>query len=62
MNVLIGLFWRYGLVPNVIKYHTMIYQSDVLRSGISEDYREHKCMGLGDSYHDRLWQNMPCPE
>ena len=37
MNVLCGLFQRYGLADNVSKPHAMTCQTGILRSGMSEE-------------------------
>ena len=50
MNVLVGLFIRYGLVANVAKSRTMICQPGALRSGVLEEAMVLKCSGAGDSY------------
>ena len=54
INVLVGLFRRYGLVANVVKPCTMTCQPGALRAGISWEALALKCMGLGDSYRVRL--------
>ena len=54
MNVLIGLFWRYGLAASVAKYKTMTCKPGALRSGMSEEAKELKCTGVGSSYRERL--------
>ena len=35
MNVMVGLFWRYGHAANVAKSRSMTYQPNTLRSGMS---------------------------
>ena len=54
MEILISIFWRYGLADNVAKSRTMTCQPGTLRSGIPEEAREHNFMGVGASYHERL--------
>ena len=61
MNILIGLSRRYGLVANVSKSCTMTCEPGALRSGMSENAKELKCMGLGASYRQRIRQWIPCP-
>ena len=46
LNVLIDLFYRYGLVKNVEKSWTMTYQPGALRSGMSEEVEGWQCTGL----------------
>ena len=62
MNVLAGLFRRYGLAYNFVKSHTMTFQSGILRSGMSEKAKSLKCTGVGYSYRVRLRSCIPCPE
>ena len=62
MNVLIGFFWRYGLAANFAKSHMMTFQPGALRSEMSEEARERKRVGVGYSYHERLWQQIPFPD
>ena len=62
MNILVSLFWRYGLAANVAKSRIMTCQTGVLRSGMSEKSKALKCTGVVDSYCVRLWQHIPCPE
>ena len=62
MNVLVGLFRRYGLAANVAKSCTMTCQPGILRLGISEEAKALKYTGLGDSYRVRLRRSIPCPE
>ena len=54
MNVLISHFRQYGLASEITKYRTIICRPGALRTEISEESRERKCTGVGDSYHDRL--------
>ena len=62
MNVLVGLFRRYGLAANVAKYRTMTCQPGTLRLGMSAEAKDLKCAGVEDSYHVRLWKRTPLPE
>ena len=62
MNVLVGLFRRYGLAANVAKSQTMTCQPGALRAGMSEETMELKCTGVGDLYRVRLRRQIPCPE
>ena len=62
MNVLISLFWRYGLKANIAKSHTMTCQNGKLRSGMSEEAGERKYTGVGDYYRKRLRKRITCPE
>ena len=62
MNVLVGLFRRYGLAANIAKSRTMTQQSGALRSGISEDAMALKCTEVGDLYRARLRRWIPCLE
>ena len=54
MNVLVGLFRRYGLAANVSKSRTMTCQPSVLRAGMPEEAMVLKCTGVGDLYQVRL--------
>ena len=47
MNVLVGLFRRYGLAANVTKSRTMTCQPGTLRPGMSEEAMVLKCTGVG---------------
>ena len=49
MNVLVGLFRRYGLAANVPKSRTMTCQPGALRAGTLEDSIALKCTGAGYS-------------
>ena len=53
MNILVGLFRRYGLAANVAKLRTMKCQPDALWAGISDEAMVLKCKGVGDSYRVR---------
>ena len=48
MNVLVGLFRRYGLASNVAKSRTISCQTGALRTGMSEEAMALKCTGVGD--------------
>ena len=61
MNILVGLFKWYGLAANVAKSCTMTYRPISIRSGMSEEAKDPKCTGVGDSYRMRLYQWIPCP-
>ena len=54
LNVLFGLFRRYGLAANAVKPCTMTYQPGALRSEISEEAMDLKCKGVEDLYQLRL--------
>ena len=56
MNVLIGLFRQYGLAANAAKSHTMTCQPGTIMLMISEEAREHNCMGVGASYCEIIWK------
>ena len=45
MNVLVGIFRCYGISANVAKSCTMMCQSGVIRSGMSEESKTLKCTG-----------------
>ena len=62
MNVLFGLFQRYGLTANVTKSCTITCQPGSLRLGMLEDSRALKWTGVGDYYRARLRKRIPCPE
>ena len=59
INVLIGLFRRYGLEANVAKSGTMPCHTGALRTGMSEEAMVLKCTGVGDSYRVRLRRRIP---
>ena len=50
MNVLVGLFRRYGLASNVANSRLMICQPGALRSGISVEAEALKCTEVVYSY------------
>ena len=54
LNVLIGLFWRYGIVANIAKYRTITCQPRTLQSGMSEEAVNRRCTGVGASYCEQL--------
>ena len=62
MNILVGLFRRYGLAANVAKLRTMKCQTGTLRLGVSEEAMVLKCTGVGESYRVRPRRRIPCPE
>ena len=62
MDVLFGLFQQYGRVDNFAKPRTMTCQPGALRSGMSEEDKDLKCRGVGDSYLMRLRRQISCPE
>ena len=47
MNVLVGLFWRYGLVANISKSGLMTCQLGALRSRMFVESKVLKCTGVG---------------
>ena len=59
MNVLVGLYWRYGLASNFAKSQTMTCQPGALQSGISAEAKYLKRMGVGDLYCVRLRRPIP---
>ena len=54
MNVLVGIFRRYGLAANIAKSCTTTCQPGALQARMSEEAMALKCMGVGDSYSVRL--------
>ena len=60
MNVLVGLFRRYGLAANVSKSHKMTCQLGALQSGMSEEATALKCTSVGDLYRVILQRRTPC--
>ena len=62
MNVLVGLFRKYGLATNVAKSRTIKYQTSALRAGMPEEAMALKCTGVGELYWVRLQKRIPCPE
>ena len=62
MNVLVGLFRRYGLAENFAKSRTMICQPGALQAGMSEEAMVMECTGVVDSYWVRLRRRIPLPE
>ena len=48
INVLVGLFRRYGLVANIVKSCKMTCQPRSLQAGMSEGAMALKCTGVGD--------------
>ena len=50
MNVLVGLFIRYGMADNVAKSRKMTCYCGALRAGILEEAMALKCMRVGDSH------------
>ena len=61
-NVMIGLFQHYGLAATITKSLSMTFQTSALRSGMSAEAEDLKCMGMEDSYRIRLIQRIPCLE
>ena len=59
MNILVGLFRRYGITANVSKSLTMTCQPGALMLEMSEEANDLKCTGLGDSYRVILRQLIP---
>ena len=62
MNVLVGLFWWYGLADNSTKSCSMTFQPGALRLGMSAEAKALKFTGVIDSYRLRLQKNIPGPE
>ena len=62
VNILVGLFRRYGLASNVSKSRSMTCQPRILRSGMSTEAKALKYMGVGESYHVRIQRWTPCLE
>ena len=47
--MLIGLFWRYGLVANVAKSKAMTGKAVEIRYGMLEEAVGQRCTGRGDT-------------
>ena len=62
LNVLVGLFRRYGMADNVAKLRTMTCQPGELREGMPEETISLKCTEVRDSYRVRLQRRIPFPE
>ena len=62
MNVLVGLFRRYGLAANVAKSRTITFQPGSLWAGMSEEAMALKCTGVRYSYQVSLQSQIPCPD
>ena len=62
MSVLVSPFLWYGIAANVSNSRLMTCKTGAFRLGISVDTGDINCMGLGDSYHMRLRQRIPCLE
>ena len=54
MNILVGIFRRYGLAANVAKSCTMIFHPRELLAAMLEEAMSQKCTGVGDLYPVRL--------
>ena len=61
MNILVGIFRRYGLAANISNSSTITLQPRVLQVGMLEEAMAQKCTGVGDSYRVRLRRWIPCP-
>ena len=62
MNILFGLFRRYGLASNIAKSRTITCQPGALWEGMSEEVMALKCTGVGYSYRMILGRRIPCLE
>ena len=62
INVLVGIFRRYGFAANVAKLRTMTCQPGILQSGMSEEANAMKCTKVGDSYRVIPRRRIPCLE
>ena len=62
MNVLVGLFWRYGLADNITKSLSMTCQPGALRLGMSAEAKALKFTGVGESYRMSLRQRIHFPD
>ena len=62
MNVLVGIFQRYGFAAIVSKSRNMTCQPSALRSGISMEAKALNCTGVGDYYCVKPRQIIPYPE
>ena len=62
LNVLIGLFCRYGLVTNVAKSKARKCQTGTLLSRILEEAVGRKCIDRGETYRKRPRIRIPWPE
>ena len=60
LNVIIGLFQRYGLVANVTKYKAMTCQPGTLWSGMLEKAVGWWCTGSGSMYQKQPITRIPC--
>ena len=54
LNVVVGLFRRYGLAANIAKSNTIACQPGALRAGMSKEAMALNCMGLRYLYRMRL--------
>ena len=50
MNILVGIFRRYGLAANITKSRKMALQPRALRADMSEKEMAQKFTGVGDLY------------
>ena len=62
LNVLIGLFRRVRLMTNVANSSTMICQTELIHTGMSEEYFNWRSTGYGYSYQEILRNHIPCPD
>ena len=60
LNVLIGLFRKYGLVANIAKSKDMMCQPGDIQYGMSEEEVGWQSMGRGVTYKERLRRRIPC--
>ena len=61
LNLLIGLFCRIGHMENVANYKIMTCQPGAIWSEISEEVVGRRSTGKVDTYRERLWCRIPCP-
>ena len=59
MNVLVGLFQRYGIAANFSKARITMYHAGALRSGMYGEAKALKCTAVGKLYWLRLRRQIP---
>ena len=62
LNVIIGLFQRYGLAENVFKYKAMAFHPGEIRSRMSEEAVGRGCTVKGETYICQLRRRIPCTD
>ena len=59
LNILIGLFYRIGVMVNVAKFKMITCQPGTIQLGMSEESIGRRSMVRGDTYQEKIMRRIP---